>query len=264
MGYTPTKADAILATVFSPHGGSDNFLNLRSPGAHPAKIWAEGAQTGGDSTYPSQGYVPKPTFDGQQGIGTGIDTPDPAGRRSRGLTLAEARSQHYSGSDVPPLSGGSQARGNTYATYPSPKRTTGPSGNPSTRGEHVMNKGTIPGIVKNAFALSNDSPGIYGGQGADSSLSDPMAQSMGQVATAQSQNSPTTPIMSEEDERAIRRQDMAEADDADKTAEDLEQQAKAARMRGDWALADGLVKSAINCRASAMQIRKRHQVTLGF
>ena len=117
-----------LAQVWVPHGGSDNAINLRSPGQPPAKIPASGSggsSTGrigsGNSTYPSNyqsmregGYI-NPSAPNNK-LSTG---------RSRGLSDSDASRQFYDSGRQEPLSGGKNRPGQAYTSYPKRKGMDG-------------------------------------------------------------------------------------------------------------------------------------------
>ncbi len=115
-----------LSEVWQPHGGSDNAVNLRTPGQPPGKIPAKPGNSGSSTGRAGSGQRTMGGNYQSMRAGGYVNPTAPSSKlstgRSRGLSDADASAQIYGGGHQDPLSGGKTRAGQAYNTYDKPTR----------------------------------------------------------------------------------------------------------------------------------------------
>jgi hypothetical protein len=265
--------EGAIAQVFSPHGGSENYVNLRSPGTMEGKV---AATPGNSGDYPRAGYTidkPRTRVAGTGGTGyydssaggigsrsVGSPTPD----RTRGLSDSEAARQTYesprTGSRPDSYQVGFQSRDaspqyHTYGNHPDSKIPSTPAYptqdssaqvkkgfflKPNTPSSDVINTAER---IKKATTTSSAGTGLIKGM-----LNKEDAEFGARVSSG---------VLGEENEESEeeRREGEEEAENMLRQANYLELQAYHRQQEGGWADAQLLRSKATDLRTKAMAKR---------
>jgi hypothetical protein len=285
--FNDTDFSNILSTVFSPHGGSDNATNLRTPGQPPGKVSDyTKPETSGGPNYPPRKGSGKETYPSnyqsmrEGGYINPSQLPSPTPTRSRGLTEDEARAQMY---------GRSADSVGDHKIFPRTQPGQAYSTHPKATSEglrNIGNKSLFKHFYQNALeAVEGDlTERSHGdlilkrlGEETDTSRTEDeeaRLQVQGLLEEADDEDfkrecEATHPGKShraylQEEDESDEDESLKEAERRDDEARRLEMESKALRDIGKWEKADARLELAKESRLLAMGLRRKYLPKLGY
>lgn len=244
---------SVISEVFSPKGGSENFVNTRSPGMGPGKISVEPGHSGRG---PRTGTVGTSEESVEQFTDRATDTRYPEGRGVQGRPFRVYDASNPPGK-LPTL------RDIPVATYERPTElVTGPGYQPAlvktvpptftpeqiqAQKEMFSKMMSVPteDLDKDYKTALEKQARLE--EAADAQTPSRYEEGDVSIAGTPHEREPTYPIVTEDD--------TADSEAMDRRANFLEAEARKRELEGDWVSRDALISTAKSLRASASERR---------